>query len=119
MMAMPLRLWCCWMDCVDVELEHGGGIVKLQLGCLVDALLDHTWQLLWHGITQVLNLPLVTPPQAWRLVRRKDSGSSAGSLHYTLGSNRSLAQPNPSPCSVHSSHDELLATKLTITSQRA
>ena len=50
MMAMLLRLCCCWVDGVDVELEHGGGIVKLQLGSLVDALLDHAGQLLCHGL---------------------------------------------------------------------
>ena len=61
-----------------MELEHGGGIIELKHGCLVDALRDHTGQLLWHGVTKVLNQPLVTPPEAWRLVRRKDSSSSAG-----------------------------------------
>ena len=63
MMAMPMRLWCCWVVVsVDVELEHGGGIIELKHGCLVDALRDQTGQLLWHGVTKVLNLPLVTPP---------------------------------------------------------
>ena len=35
-----------------MELEHGGGVLKLQFGCLVHALLDHAGQLLCHGVTQ-------------------------------------------------------------------
>ena len=36
-----------------MELEHGGDVLKLQVGCLVPALLDHAGQLLCHGVTQV------------------------------------------------------------------
>ena len=68
MMAMRLRLWSCWVDSVNVELEHGGGIVELQLWGPLDALRDHAEQLLRHDVTQILNLILVLPPQAWRSV---------------------------------------------------